>query len=96
MRAGIGAAVSLHSSPIPDQALEGLTDGQRAAARLILKTPGRTVGAQGHAGTGKTVMLRRVAAFVGGCVKARKNGEQRSPVPAIRGAGDDSERRVGV
>ena len=65
MRAGIGAAVSLHSSPIPDQALEGLTDGQRAAARLILETPGRTVGAQGYAGTGKTVMLRRVAALAG-------------------------------
>ena len=34
--------------------------------------------------------------IVGGCVEARINGEQRSPVAAIRGAGDDSERRVGV
>ena len=65
MRAGIGAAAPLHASPIPGQALEGLTDGQRAAARLILETPDRTVGVQGYAGTGKTVMLRRVAALVG-------------------------------
>ena len=33
---------------------------------------------------------------VGGCVEARINGEQWSPLPAITGAGDDSERRVGV
>ena len=65
MRAGIGAAAPLHASPIPGQALEGLTDGQRAAARLILETPDRTVGVQGYAGTGKTVMLRRVAALAG-------------------------------
>ena len=34
--------------------------------------------------------------FVSGCVKARINGEQRSPLPAVCGAGDDSERWVGV
>ena len=33
---------------------------------------------------------------VGGCVKPRINGEQWSPLRAITGAGDDSERRVGV
>ena len=33
---------------------------------------------------------------VGGCVEARINGEQWSPLRAITGAGDDSERRVGV
>ena len=33
---------------------------------------------------------------VSGCVKARINGEQRSPLPAVCGAGDDSERWVGV
>ena len=65
MRAGIGAGAPLQSTPIPGQALEGLTDGQRAAARLILETPDRTVGVQGYAGTGKTVMLRRVAALAG-------------------------------
>ena len=65
MRAGIGAGTPLHASPIPGQALEGLTDGQRAAARLILTSSDRTVGVQGYAGTGKTVMLRRVAALAG-------------------------------
>ena len=33
---------------------------------------------------------------VSGCVKARINGEQWSPLPAVCGAGDDSERWVGV
>ena len=33
---------------------------------------------------------------VSGCVKARINGEQRSPVRAIRGAGGDSDGRVGL
>ena len=35
-------------------------------------------------------------AGVSGCVKARINGEQRIPHPAICGAGDDSERWVGI
>ena len=65
MRAGIGAVGPLNVSPITGQALEGLTDGQRAAARLILTSPDRTVGVQGYAGTGKTVMLRRVVALAG-------------------------------
>ena len=33
---------------------------------------------------------------VSGCVKARINGEQRIPHPAICGTGDDSERWVGI
>ena len=65
MRAGMGTVGPLDASPITDAALEGLTDGQRAAARLILTSPDRTVGVQGYAGTGKTVMLRRVAALAG-------------------------------
>ena len=36
------------------------------------------------------------AGVVSGCVKARINGEQWSPLPAVCGAGDDSERWVGV
>ena len=40
--------------------------------------------------------LRGYAAAVSGCAKARINGEQRSPLPAICGAGGDSERWVGV
>ena len=65
MRAGIGAVAPLTPSPLAAAALDGLTDGQRAAARLILTSPDRTVGVQGYAGTGKTVMLRRVAALAG-------------------------------
>ena len=34
--------------------------------------------------------------LVSGCVEPRINGEQRSPLAVIRGAGGDSERRVGV
>ena len=33
---------------------------------------------------------------VSGCAKARINGEQQIPHPAICGAGDDSERWVGI
>ena len=65
MRAGKGTVGPLNASPITAAALEGLTDGQRAAARLIVESADRTVGVQGYAGTGKTVMLRRVAALAG-------------------------------
>ena len=47
MRAGIGAAAPLIAAPITDNALEGLTEGQREAARLILEGRDRTVGVQG-------------------------------------------------
>ena len=40
--------------------------------------------------------LGATVAVVSGCVKARINGEQRIPLPAVCGAGDDSERWVGV
>ena len=66
MKAGVGAAEPLVPGPIKEQALEGLTEGQREAARLILESGDRTVGVQGYAGTGKTVMLRRVAALAKG------------------------------
>ena len=63
MKTGIGGAEPLIASPIADDALGGLTDGQREAARLILGSRDRTVGVQGYAGTGKTVVLRAVAAL---------------------------------
>ena len=66
MKAGMGAGEPLLVGPIAERALEGLTAGQREAARLILSSRGRTVGVQGYAGTGKTVMLRRVVALVKG------------------------------
>ncbi len=41
-----------------------LTDGQKAAVRLILSEPDRVVGVQGYAGTGKTRMLGRARALL--------------------------------
>ena len=43
----------------------GLNPGQRDAARTILLSPHRTVGVQGHAGSGKTTMLRTVKELAG-------------------------------
>ena len=41
-----------------------LTDGQKAAVRLILSERDRVVGVQGYAGTGKTTMLNRARALL--------------------------------
>ncbi len=40
-----------------------LTEGQKAAVKLILGAKDRTVGVQGYAGTGKTTMLNRARAL---------------------------------
>ena len=67
MRAGLDAGRSL----APAQAVEaklneaGLNPGQRDAARTILLSHHRTVGVQGHAGSGKTTMLRTVRELAG-------------------------------
>ncbi|MDE0048555.1 MAG: relaxase domain-containing protein [Rhodospirillales bacterium] len=67
MRAGLDAGRSL----APEAAVEaglgeaGLNPGQRDAARAILLSPHRTVGVQGHAGSGKTTMLRAVKELAG-------------------------------
>ncbi|MDE0698981.1 MAG: AAA family ATPase [Boseongicola sp.] len=42
-----------------------LTDGQRAAVRTLLLAEDAIVGVQGHAGSGKTAMLREAAALAG-------------------------------
>ena len=42
-----------------------LTAGQRAAATAIAGAPDRLIGVQGHAGSGKTTMLRAAAALPG-------------------------------
>ena len=49
------AQTRLHRGP--------LTDGQKAAVKLILSSNDRAVGVQGYAGTGKTTMLRRAKAL---------------------------------
>ncbi|MCY3731786.1 MAG: relaxase domain-containing protein [Rhodospirillaceae bacterium] len=54
MRSWIAQA-RLHRGP--------LTDGQKAAVKLILSSKDRVIGVQGYAGTGKTTMLKRARAL---------------------------------
>ena len=67
MRAGLDAGTNLAPAAAVEPRLDaaGLNPGQRDAARTILLSPHRTVGVQGHAGAGKTTMLRAVAALAG-------------------------------
>ncbi len=67
MRSGMDAGHSLAPEGAVEIKLEkaGLNRGQRDAARTILLSSHRTVGVQGHAGSGKTTMLRAVAALAG-------------------------------
>ena len=67
MRSGLDAGRSLAPAAAVEARLDaaGLNPGQRDAARGILLSPHRTVGVQGHAGSGKTTMLRTVAALAG-------------------------------
>ena len=62
MRAGLDAGQSLAPEAAVEARLDadGLNPGQRDAARTILLSPHLTVGVQGHAGSGKTTMLRTV------------------------------------
>ena len=63
MRAGLDAGRSLAFEAAVEARLDttGLNEGQRDAVRGILLSSHRTVGVQGHAGSGKTTMLRTVA-----------------------------------
>ena len=65
VRAGIGtgAALADASRVTAHLAATRLNAGQRAAAELLLLAPHRVVGVQGHAGSGKTTMLRAVGAL---------------------------------
>ena len=68
MRDGKGTARPL----APEEEVAGrlaaaeLTEGQKEAVRLILRSPDLVVGVQGFAGTGKTRMLNEVAKLAGG------------------------------
>ena len=67
MRAGLdaGRSLSLPAAVEVKLDVDGLNPGQRDAVRGILLSPHVTVGVQGHAGSGKTTMLRAVAALAG-------------------------------
>ena len=67
MRAGLDAGRGLAPAEAVEAKLDaaGLNPGQRDAVRGILLSPHRTVGVQGHAGSGKTTMLRAVAELSG-------------------------------
>ncbi len=67
MRAGLDAGPSLAPAGAVEARLDaaGLNPGQRDAVRGILLSPHVTVGVQGHAGSGKTTMLRAVAELAG-------------------------------
>ena len=67
MRVGLDAGHSLAPAEAVDAKLTeaGLNPGQRDAARMILLSPHLTVGVQGHAGSGKTTMLRTVRELAG-------------------------------
>ena len=67
MRAGRGKALPLADVETPEaqRALSRLTAGQRDAVHLILLSRDTVVGVQGHAGTGKTTMLKTAASLLG-------------------------------
>ena len=66
-RAGRGRVAALCDETAVEARLEGgrLTQGQREAVRTLLLARDTVVGVQGHAGSGKTTMLREVAALAG-------------------------------
>ncbi|MYE02678.1 MAG: relaxase domain-containing protein [Alphaproteobacteria bacterium] len=68
LRDGAGAGGPLtEEEPVEARlAASALTDGQKEAVRTILLHGDLMVGVQGYAGTGKTAMLKEVAALAGG------------------------------
>ncbi len=67
LREGRGQAAALAVEASVAARLEDgrLTEGQRAAVRTLLLARDSVVGVQGHAGSGKTAMLREAAALAG-------------------------------
>ncbi|MCY4547137.1 MAG: AAA family ATPase, partial [Defluviicoccus sp.] len=66
MRAGRGKSVALAGEETVEARLEtsNLTQGQREAVRTVLLSDDLVIGVQGHAGSGKTTMLRAVKALL--------------------------------
>ena len=67
MRDGKGRGRALGNEKTVKERLSGsrLTKGQRDAVRTVLLSEDRIVGVQGHAGSGKTTMLREAKALMG-------------------------------
>ena len=67
LRAGRGAGKALCDRDTVEERLSEsrLTEGQREAVRTVLLSGDRIVGVQGHAGSGKTTMLREAKALMG-------------------------------
>ena len=67
MRAGRSRGMALAGADAVEARLgaSDLTKGQREAVRTVLLSNDLTVGVQGHAGSGKTTMLREVKALLG-------------------------------
>lgn len=77
--AGRGAVPPLFASDeLP--AMEGYTEGQRAAITLATTTSNRVIGVQGYAGTGKTTMLKGVVEL------AKQKGFDVTGVASVRSA----------
>ena len=68
MRAGQGAGKALCGTNAVEARLADsrLTAGQKEAVRTVLLSDDPVVGVQGHAGSGKTTMLREVKGLLGG------------------------------
>ena len=67
MRAGRGTSMALAGEETVEERLAGtaLTDGQKEAVRTVLLSDDLVIGVQGHAGSGKTTMLRQAKALLG-------------------------------
>ena len=64
--AGAGGPLTEADAVEARLAASGLTEGQKQAVRTVLLHDDLVVGVQGYAGTGKTAMLKEVAALAGG------------------------------
>ena len=62
---GVGGALAEADAVETRLAASGLTEGQKQAVRAVLLHGDLVVGVQGYAGTGKTTMLKEVAALAG-------------------------------
>ncbi|MEG5888122.1 conjugative transfer relaxase/helicase TraI [Enterobacter ludwigii] len=58
-------AVAPLMAEVPADVLNGLTQGQKAATKLILESTDRFLGVQGYAGVGKTTQYRAVMRAIG-------------------------------